>query len=327
MKMCNLWKKGTVLLGSVLLLAACGGGGGGSSDGNGGSPAGTAAKYHGKTVPVVIANQATAESVAQTTAELAKYGKKKGDADGAIPFAVQVSNLDAERQQQAERIAKIIAQFAANRVNLPTAVTYPSSVPGDCGGSAGVAYSNGQQSMTWVYHDFKAEGGDPPSCATPDTINGSLTAVYKTGSTTQLEKITFNGLKVKMGGTGEVFVLNGTFSYDYCGGTSPCAVTFSEVYVGADGETYRVDDLNVRKIGTSSYTVSGKIYDPDYGYFTITTAQNLTYCADGWPMSGEISISANGQTATVEFSGCNPTTVTFTSTIPGAEGPITIQLS
>ncbi|MET0091853.1 MAG: hypothetical protein ABW068_17885 [Candidatus Thiodiazotropha sp.] len=63
----------------------------------------------------------------------------------------------------------------------------------------------------------------------------------------------------------------------------------------------------------SGYTVSIRVYDPDYGYVTVTTEVPLSFgCSDGHPDAGRIRMQgANGTLATVEFISCTQFVVTF----------------
>ena len=101
---------------------------------------------------------------------------------------------------------------------------------------------------------------------------------------------------------GAVYTINASVACDSTG--SSCAVDF----VGSDGKTYRIVDLNVGGNDTSGYSVSGTFYHPDYGSVSMTTTTPITYgCAPlPQPDTGEMSFVGQGATSgRIIFQGCS----------------------
>ena len=109
---------------------------------------------------------------------------------------------------------------------------------------------------------------------------------------------------------GETYTLNMNVE---CDADFNC--TWTSDAEGIDGRTYRVEGATVTSTGSSSYSVSATVYDPDYGYITIQS--NVTYgsCTYGVPVSGSITVTdADGDTMTIVFNDCDSFTVTMNGT-------------
>ncbi|MCU7936223.1 MAG: hypothetical protein KZQ99_15335 [Candidatus Thiodiazotropha sp. (ex Dulcina madagascariensis)] len=84
-------------------------------------------------------------------------------------------------------------------------------------------------------------------------------------------------------------------------------------YSGYDNRTYRVTEVSVSGGASSGFNVSARVYDPNYGYTTISTVVPVTFnCAGGRPGAGRIAFeAAGGASGSIEFISCSQYVVTF----------------
>jgi hypothetical protein len=183
----------------------------------------------------------------------------------------------------------------------------------DAGGSA-IADTNSDESEGTVTFD---------NCGISDGASG---VVYLTGL------LTFRGTYDSLGDPSTLYMeMHVTVTYggetaeisltlDCVGlsGTPSCNVTSD--FAGVDGRIYRVSDITVTPTG-SAYNISARVYDPDQGYFTMTTSASLAFdCSNGVPSIGTLEISGQDATSgTINFPDCSG----FSVTIDGASNVYT----
>lgn len=132
--------------------------------------------------------------------------------------------------------------------------------------------------------------------------------------------ITYNNVVVTDNASGQSQTINGTitctdggFTCDYSGLNMGGASLSNSDFSGDDGRNYSFQgDVTVTGDDTSGWNVDATVVDPDHGAITIS-AQNVTFgsCGNGLPDGGTITVTGNGQTATVTFSGCTSFSVTY----------------
>ncbi len=143
------------------------------------------------------------------------------------------------------------------------------------------------------------------------TYSGSVTF---SGLSSSSFTFTYNNFIVTDNSTGQRQAVNGTVtctnsgaSCDYSGLTVGGASLSNSDFSGDDGRQYHFEgDVTVSGDNTSGWNVNATVVDPDHGAIKIT-ARNITFgsCTNGVPTGGTITVTGNGQTATVTFIDCN----------------------
>ncbi len=159
--------------------------------------------------------------------------------------------------------------------------------------------------------------------------SGNIVSVNFTGCRTLLEseifiidgqaEITFNNddsfnilyKSFKMTIAGESFTFDGSIACDSTG--EICSVSLD--FVGLDGRVYRVQNVTISSTGVDSYDITATVYDPDYGYVSISGNVSFSDCASGVPSAGTITFSgAAGSEASISYIDCENFSVTFGGT-------------
>jgi hypothetical protein len=294
------------LLGGVLILTACGGGGGSVSSGSDGLT------YSGLTTPAAVSSS-NAEELSTTTPEAvsqAVLGSYAASTNPLKPYGVVLSGTTRNSTALPKPIIDITKRIQPTlpSSDLPIGVT---------------------QSGTYSSDDINSDFGATVSCG--GSVTYSIT--YSGTGDTESGKYTFNNLCIDMGvlmdGTeiGEV-TLNGTMTfadtetewtytytnftvtnngdiYNYSG-TEACSKLFPyectsyTTYIGTDDSIYKIEDSDAW-CDNSCYAFA-TFYNPTYGSVTLS-AMNVTFeCPDGYPNSGEITITGtNDSSATIIF--------------------------
>lgn len=255
-------------------LISCGGGGGGSDD--------DGLTYSGNT------SEAEVDSTnADKLAIAATGGSSQAIASEAAQdnSPLRSSPIHAKILDHSSHMAKMLSSSnrTANQIIDPNPCTSGNIdvTSNSSGSSAEITYNN------CVLDDITANGRVTYS----QNSDGSFTFSYINFTVTYL---------------GETHTLNMTAQCD-----SSYNCTYLTDYEGPDGRTYRVEGATVSSTGSTSYTVSATVYDPDHGYITINA--NVTYgsCTGGVPESGSITYTGSaGSSGSVVFNSCESFTVT-----------------
>lgn len=333
MDMGRMLKAGFGVLG-VVFLTACGGGSGGSSDTPG------VVGYSGKSTAAVIDEsnkQGLATSAAKNTAYQIDMADKY-DASEARP-------LKAGPVADRELVQRVISvldepsqkQVRSSQRTLRTPME-SGTVAGDCGGS--YSYDGTETSGVIVFNNY---------CTYDITINGKAEFTSSGLKETQVMNLTFTVVdysgdvvtgsvsgtsvvvydddsylnytetfNIKATVDGETFTQAGEERYEN-------NVLVSESVFYTEGDTvYKAEVTSEFTTGSDgSYSGQMTLYDPAYGYVTVT-ATSLVPCSDGSGFaSGTITIAdESGNSASVTFNGCGQdATLTFN----GNSEPISIQ--
>jgi hypothetical protein len=301
------------LLGGALLLAGCGGGGGG-----GGGNAGLT--YSGNTSPAAVTGT-NAEALATTTTDAVARSIEGGAVSDATPFGIDIATGTpiSVRQQVGEIVKRIRADLQQSS-DSPVGVTYSSdelntllsnelgqTVDWFCGGSLDAPSGLYANSGTMVFHDLCFDfNGDGTQQA---IVNGTISFTYSESGDTYVETTSYTNVTVQM--NGQTYTMNGT---ERCTGNN---VTFEEscadLYTGADGNTYQVEDAFYYGNDSTGYYIDATFYHPTYGSVVISTDSPVFFnCGNGTPGSGILSLQGDGgSSATVTFNDCMSYTVTF----------------
>ena len=272
---------------AALAIYGCGGGGGGSGS-----------SYTGLTTPAVIDVDNADDLV------LGVYAG--GDLAGSLNIFGAVAYNDAPAVSYPrplmlsalfENIIGDIDFAAQNQPPYQGAVSNESgSETGSCGGSLtyniSVDDQTGNFNGTFNFHDY---------CEDDFAINGNATASGQVDLLSEeILSMTFNFNNMTVVGNGESFTINGTMGMFY----SINSMIMSMTMTAKDNMTGRAEMLEdwVMEIteGPGYYDVelSGRYYDPDYGYADFVTTVPLRFIDgdDDWPSSG--SYTATGASGT-----------------------------
>jgi len=175
--------------------------------------------------------------------------------------------------------------------------TESGTVLGACGGRAYIALSisdiTGNFSGTMTFYQY---------CESGVTLSGSMglsgqVSIY-TGDILKMT-LTFNNLT----GTSyaESATLSGSITADVTGTPAYMVMNFAE-RDNYTGKTYRAENFTIAIWDYGSYgefSISGKFYDPDYGYITISTPLNFVILSyNTYPHQGELVVyGGNGTKA------------------------------
>jgi hypothetical protein len=292
-----------IFIGLILsLLQACGGG-----DGDGGSSR-SGPTYDGLTSEARI-EAANEESLSNAAASGATQSVVT-DVAGESLSSRSGPNPEAKLVALSPKIAQWIVQSGTGYSGRETDLSADIC---DAGGSA-IADTNADGSEGTITFS---------NCGIYDDIGD---VIYFTGL------VDFSGtydslgdpstLSMKMYVTatygGETAEINLTLNCVGLSGTPSCTVTSD--FVGVDGRVYRVADITVTPTG-AAYNVSATVYDPDNGYFAMTTSAPLAFdCSNGVPSTGTLEIAGEGGTSgTISFPDCSG----FNVTIDGASNVYT----
>ncbi len=316
----NMKTIGNGLLGMALVsLVGCGGGGGGGT-----TPGSSGPSYSGVTTPAAVTatnaeglGTAAAESTAQAVAKTESL------------FGVAISNTPSatlSKQQIGDIILRIRASLASAN-NLPIGITIFSSDmlnmdpnntgPGAvmyCGGSLTgpddlLTNTSMSGSATLTLNKLCVDVGSVGKVIMSGQVYVSVVSTAAQDSDTTV--VTYKNFTVSI--NGQTQTLNGTETCVYTNSTGLESCTSTEDFVGGDGLTYQIQDVNVSGDATSGYSVGVTVYHPTYGYVTVTTIVPITFnCPNGKPGVGEISFAGSGGSfGTITFDNCTTYTVSY----------------
>lgn len=273
----------TILL--AVSLMACGGDGG-----NGESPFGIS--YTGLT---------TKARIDENNAVELSTGAYQGGQIGAVFGGVGVIQTGESGPVGCSRILKVsqVLEGSLRQVDLMSRsggtfvgaiYTESDTIYGDCGGSASFTVSVDDRTG-----DFSGDSNFSNYCDDGVTISGAASFSGQVDLNTEelLEfSFSFDNLTVTL--SSDSFTLDGNISFD----TTASSVTMTMgLKDNNTGKVYWLEDYNMTLIGWWNYIeveVSGRYYDPDYGYVTITTPIPLRiYDSDDQPSDGVFVITGN----------------------------------
>jgi len=305
----NQTKYGTLVLGAFaatsLLLSACGGGGGGG----GGD---TTVQYTGKTDPATV-NSTSAPKLSGTAISTAST-------DTSVPtFKLGASGSGSAPVAQLKKIADMAKKMAANATasgTLTGAQTSQSQTITGCSGSAtgtisyddtAVDYygSNIIYSMSITYANFVDiidPNTNPQTCDTV-TFNGTVAILVGYDSNYILNSLTISFTNLSMTEGGNTAAYNGSYGLTWDNTTGTSYFSMNVDFQDVDGLVYRVQNYRVDFDDLGRITsISGRLYDPLYGYVDIATTTPFSYlgtCTNGAPDTGVMTLTGDG-TITVD---------------------------
>jgi hypothetical protein len=286
---------------SAVSLTACGGGGG---SGGGGT---TGTSFTGTTTAATI----DAGNSDELTIAAASGAKQALSADNtnSPSFRPADSGFDTAMEEFKAQISTMMNGSRANR----SAERTDDISTGLCnaGGTATVTYPD---NASYNNYNWSAELNNCTYSASGYTAvyNGTVSGSYSESGNIETDVYSYSNFTVTITylGVTETYTLNytETCSYNYSTHEGSCDVVSD--FEGFDDRTYRVTDASVSGNNSSGYNINATVYDPDYGYFTISSS-NLTFCDSGLPGSGSITYTDGSESVTVDFLSCTEYQYTY----------------
>jgi hypothetical protein len=311
-------KKWLVFILLSFTLLACGGGGDDSSDNNndGGDSTGSSQDYSGETKQATL----TSENVDELSTAAASGSKQAISSDG-VPGVQFRADSPVTQEQINEGLARLIIDTVSQAPQLAgrgTTAARTQDLSEMCDtGSVIYTYPDDGLAGEWriEYNACKLTtqfGNSGYSSEIDGTVEGTYAQVGN-GFRLTLNYTNFRVTITHPGGSySDTFNMQMTCTSSNEDGTDMSCDYYAD-YQGYDDRTYRVTNVSVSGNESSGYEVSVRVYDPDYGYITVTTEIALTFdCSGGHPSAGRIRIEgANGDVAVIEFISCTQYVVTF----------------
>jgi hypothetical protein len=300
-----------------ITLAACGGGG------DDAAPA-DSISYSGVTTQAVI-NNTNAKALSIDAYEGGNSGASLGGGGmlaaqtGPSAVASPAPPLRALAQALRGALAKLpLETTPVVTVAAVVPVSPPETMPGDCKGSATISMGFDEAANLYVgsvsfdrYQDFDANG----TCdeATGTTLSGQMTF---TMSVDPNESITTTITALKATTGTESFTTSGSMIMTQVDIDTFRVILNMVLRDDATGKTHKIENyqIDIDDFGTYvSETLTGRFYNPDYGFVELTTLNPLqVYNDSDWPSSGALHYAgANGSSLTLTF---NPLGATGTGT-------------
>ncbi|MBI5741121.1 MAG: hypothetical protein HZA16_10415 [Nitrospirae bacterium] len=288
------------------LVIACGGGGGEKGQGlDAGEEAGIS--YSGITAQAVITSS-NAEEISMTAFEGSEtaigdrntvqksssglQAQAQKDIDPSRPRALIISQTLERSFQDADILPKSGA--AASGAMEHDSIT----INGDCGGSM-------EQSINYDPETGEINGTTNFSayCSNGVTVTGNtnMSGRYDINDPAGYQVVTVNFNDLNTSYEGETSVSRGSITYDYT--ASPDAAEMNMlISCSCSGKVYNYENFGMTfSAGEDStgqyleFTLSGRFYDPAYGYVDASTVRPFRiYAGAGWPFTGLLVVSGSG---------------------------------
>jgi hypothetical protein len=269
----------------------------GGCDGDGGHSGDSGITYTG------ITAQATIDDSNAVDLSLGVY--KCGDIGMSVETVGAVQTADY-KQIGHSRVLKLAhtTQEAILQVDVSpssgvgvsgTTVTKSDTIPGDCGGNASYTIEvddvTGAFSGTMNFNDYCSEGV---------TLSGSTSFSGKFDVDTEVFlrfRLTLHTVSVTSGS--DSFTTSGSVSFNFQA-SPPTATIDIRVRDNSTGKVYWANDYSITLVEESGYVefeISGRYYDPDYGYVDFHT-ETPFHIDDGdeWPSAGVLIVEGEGGT-------------------------------
>ena len=271
-----------MILVSVSFLVACGGGGGG-----GAVPASpTSLAYTGSTAKAVISQSNAAEITSEALTGgisanvFTEFAAVSAGAEGTDANRLNLSVTAIAMQNAVDNLltASLSSTGAAKAVQ-----TEQETINGACGGTA-----TGFLQVDDVTGDFSGDLTFANYCDANVTLNGKTDFSGIINLTTdQIENINFNfGYLTITEPSGSSIIDGNLLIVNQSNGFT----LTMEMYLQDGSDVYWINNYNIEAIeypSSVSISVSGIFYDPNYGYVTLSTPENLVvYDYDRLPAAG-----------------------------------------
>jgi hypothetical protein len=273
-----------------MTIVATGGDGGGGGGGGG-------ITYTG------ITSQATIDDTNAVDLSVGPYqGCDTGMAFGTFG-AVQTAEhnqIGASRvlklaQTSAEAILQVDVNAPPGVVVSGAVVTESDTIPGDCGGNASYTIEvddvTGEFSGTMNFNDYSSEG---------ITLSGRTSFSGKFDVDTEnFLRISLSLHTVSVTLDSDSFTTSGSISFNFQASPSTATIDI-RIRDNSTGKVYWANDYTITIVEESGYVeveMSGRYYDPDYGYVDFHTDTPFRIDdGDEWPSAGVLTVEGEGGT-------------------------------
>ena len=270
---------------ALLLCFACGGGGGGDSGTSGSS----GIQYTGLTSPALITEQNASDLA------LSAYEGYSGSSL-AVNSVGTPSGVNNSFYKQIIKIASIGSDYKLNSSMATGAVQSDSeTVSGPCGGRRTISLTiddvTGDYSGSITFDNY-CDGGDVTNGTA--TVSGKIDLVTESFFNMNLST---NSINVKSGSDSITF--KGQLIINYQTGSLGLTMT---LYMRDDvaQKVFWIDNFTISAVDGGTYidvTISGRFYQPNYGYVDLTTTNPIRqYDSALYPSSGILIITGASNT-------------------------------
>lgn len=281
--------------GLIFLFSACGGGGSG-----GGGGESSALEYTGSTTSVQIDSE-NAEEVTANAFEMSDLALDLGNSSsssvtGAItiiettpsrPRAVILAQVMLDFLEQAD----IVNNLTDNPAVIGAARTESNELIGTCGGNVIFTISADSQDQFTVdinYNNY---------CTNDIVVNGTMSMQGSVDSQENIQATSnFQNFTIALG-DGTSVTMEGSMTFAFTGLETGSNFTMNMlIQDNATNKVYQIKDLTVLMYDTTNtsttFTMAGKLYDPDYGIATLSTETPFFLnLANTMPSSGVMLVS------------------------------------
>ncbi len=298
------------IVASIVNLAACGGGGGGSD------PI-TGTTFSGNTSAATISAD-NSDELAIAAASGAKQALSADSSNAPLRPSANSAALDSIMESFLSKVAKVMNVNKDQRLAQRTEDM--SSYICTAGGSATATYPDNASTSNYNWSAYFSNCTYSSVGATA-VYNGTMYGSYTVSGNITTTTFSYSNFTVELtySGNTETYTLNYSAT---CTENTATMVTDCDVhsdFTGFDDRTYRVSDVSVSGDNSSGFDIDATVYDPDYGYFTIT-ASNVTFCSSGFPGTGSVTYTDGSSSVTVDFLSCTEYQYTYDGT---TYGPLT----
>jgi hypothetical protein len=278
------------------LIAIVGSGGGGDGGGTTGNGSDTGLTYTGQTSEAIIdSGNCLAFCVGAydgakmgTATRQSSVGTDSGENIG-LPRILRLSQALEDSLRQIDILSKSGERFSKD------VYTDYGTINGDCGGTASFSISLDDQtgifSGSFTYTDY---------CSGGVTLDGSASYSGQFDMNTgELPTFTFSFDNLTSTSAYESYTIDGSVTWNVSG--SSYSLTM-DMYMRDNNteEVFWVDDysMTLTDLGNEiEFEISGKFYDPDYGYITVSTEEPFVYgYYDYYPYQGVLVVTGGGNT-------------------------------
>jgi len=279
-------------LSMLLFLINCGG----SGDGGGGL------SYEGAESQVVI-NESNAEAVATSTYENSTSMRSMGET-GGIFGAVSVNGNGQVTKPYGVTLARFVRDFlvqadsSSESGNHVMAAVGSESMPGECGGSATISGTVSEETGSFdIRASFSSYCNYEDGSTGTVTVNGTMNMEGSLQSDSLQANLTFSNIEITQSDTGVSETASGTMYMEMDMSSESALIRMTMVVRDeSTDKTYKVENL-VISFDSSTLSINGRFYDPDYGYVDIElTAEFQLNVNNDAPESGTMIITGAGST-------------------------------
>lgn len=290
----GLFKKGLVITATALLIA-CGGGGGGGAAGP---------VYNGLTTQAIV-DKPNSKAFSDTT-------YTGSGATGAFAsLEAGKSNNGANLKGFAKTFRAFTKGFDVSKGSAGGAtaelVNESETIPGKCGGS--FSFNINFDTLTGAFNgslSFNSFNDCEGTVNGAVTYSGTIKSLEVSDFTMSFSSLSFSD------GT-ESITMNGSAIFSQISPTVDQVVLNMDYTDNNANITYRTENLVIKTTHNSnstSETISGKVYHPDYGYVDVMTDLPIVVNNyDNYPSSGVVVMTGVDSKSTVTFNDSNSYTI------------------